>query len=93
VPDYIRAVDNTNGNEVGTYKVLQIWVDPKYPDAHEDPALRKMLNDHKEIALIRFGNERAIVLCPPSRPESSGKWLEVKSALRIPEELTWAKGS
>jgi len=52
--------------------VLQVWVDPKRPEAHRDPALR----DHCErvyrrwsiAALVRWGTGDGMLLVPPGRP-------------------------
>jgi hypothetical protein len=59
--------------------VIQIWVDPKFPNAHRDPALREWLDDRArrfgQIALCRFDSEKAIALFPPSMCPD-GQWHE-----------------
>jgi hypothetical protein len=61
---------------------VQVWVDPKRPDAHRDPALRDYLARCAERfsvpALIRWGNDAAMALIPPSL-SVAGEWLEQRS--------------
>ncbi|MBO0716440.1 MAG: hypothetical protein J2P55_03765 [Rhizobiales bacterium] len=66
VPDYVMM----NGQ---TVPVVQVWIDPDYPDAHEDPALRAFLLRRAEqdgyAALIRSSNIKAFALfAPPFTP-------------------------
>ena len=65
--------------------VVQIWNDPKYPDAHRDPALRayiaKLAERTPTAAIVRYNNEDAVVLFPPSLA-SDGQWHEERSAMR-----------
>ena len=60
--DYIEV----EGYNVG---VVQVWVDPRAPDSHRDPALRSWLaarwDSHQQLALVRFDEARAITLFPP----------------------------
>ena len=81
--DYVTLKDRETGEErrVG---VLQIWVDPSYPDAHRDPRLRSWLDAHEYPALIRFSATDAIFICPPSCSEDR-IWHEVTSATAEPE--------
>lgn len=52
-----------------TVSVIQIWVDPRSPDAHRDPALRAWLaqrwETHRQLALVRYDSQRATALLPP----------------------------
>lgn len=61
--------------------VIQIWLDPLYPDAHRDPALRAYIERLGTMALIRRGSEDGFILCPPSR-SADGQWHERGSAMR-----------
>lgn len=71
LPDYI-TLQPDDGGEPTKWPVLQIWIDPAYPDAHHDPKLRAMLDANRAAALIRpFG----LVIAPPSLT-SSGRWIE-----------------
>lgn len=67
MPDFITL---TEGDEkTANVEVVQIWVDPKYPDAHRDPALRAYLARRgKEgiAAIIRYSSSEAFVLFPPA---------------------------
>lgn len=55
--------------------VIQVWVDPKYPDAHRDPALRRYLERQGKPALLRFAAGDAMVIVPPSVTQN-GEWFE-----------------
>jgi len=77
VVDYVTAVtDDGKSNEVS---VLQVWVDPDFPDAHRDPKLRAyllmMAQEFRCAALIRYDESRAFMLVPPPMT-NDGKWLE-----------------
>jgi hypothetical protein len=70
VPDYVTI----NGD---TIPVIQVWIDPDYPEAHRDPALRAFLLRRAEqdgyAALIRSSNIKAFALfAPPFTPD--GTW-------------------
>jgi hypothetical protein len=68
MPDYVRAKPNDGGVEM-TIPVIQVWVDPAYPDAHRDPALRRYLERRSAegmAAIIRYSESRGFVLIPPA---------------------------
>lgn len=79
-PDFIRHVDHVTGTET-RFPVIQIWVDPKYPDAHRDPALRAYLEKLAALsgyaAIVRFDARRALTLFAPHFCED-GVWHEVR---------------
>lgn len=77
MPDFVRM--EHDGHELKR-EVAQIWLDPDYPDAHRDPALRAWLEKRNLIGLVRFNNERALVLIPPAMMDT-GAWLERDSNL------------
>src|SRR5262249_15036772 len=79
VPDVIRAVPD-NGDPPYDVEVVQVWVDPDYPDAHRDPALRAFLEHEKTAAIVRYDSRRAFTLIPPSR-SNDGKWIELESTI------------
>jgi hypothetical protein len=64
--------------------VLQIWCDPKFPNAHRDPALRAYVQRHGEkdgfAALIRYSSDEAFLLVPPA-VNPKGTWFEYESQL------------
>ncbi|NEI52697.1 hypothetical protein GR217_34325 [Rhizobium leguminosarum] len=83
MPDFVTLTyDNEAPRRV---PVLQIWIDPKYPDAHRDPALRAFVELHGEregmAAIVRYDNANAFVLFPPSMA-SDGQWHEEYSGVR-----------
>jgi hypothetical protein len=74
LPDYVTAQDR-NAGEI-RIPAVQIWCDPKYPDAHRDPALRAWLIERTGfVGLVRFDGEKGLVLVPPYMMEN-GEWLE-----------------
>ena len=95
MPDFVTLRDDTTGS-VQHVQVIQIWVDPKFPDAHRDPALRAYLERRAEeniIGLVRWDDEKAIALFPPAL-SADGLWHEQGSNFRAkahsPEELVAA---
>jgi hypothetical protein len=79
MPDFITITEE--GIEKQHIQVAQIWVDPKYPDAHRDPALRRWLVRRAEegvAAIIRYSERDAFILfAPPFSPD--GQWHEVRT--------------
>ena len=75
-PDYVTAVPD-DGPKM-TIPVVQVWCDPKFPDAHRDPALRSYLQRRCEqdgfAAIIRYDAGRGFVLFPPGM--TGGDWVE-----------------
>lgn len=76
MPDYVTLQDNATG-EQHKVEVIQIWIDPRYPAAHRDPALRRYLDRQGKIALVQFNSSDAIHLIPPSMT-SDGQWRELE---------------
>jgi hypothetical protein len=73
-PDFVRDGDRT-------VPVIQVWLDPKYPNAHYDPALQAFLlrRAHEGYAaLIRLDSMKAFLLAAPPF-NSDGKWHEIHS--------------
>lgn len=68
VPDFVTSV-SPDGERM-KIPVIQVWVDPKRPTAHEAPGLRHFLNEiarqHGFAALIRFNERDGFVLVPPA---------------------------
>ncbi len=69
MPDFITI----NFHETGKQEhipVVQVWVDPAYPDAHRDPALRAYLDRRGALdgqaAIVRYNDRDGFVLFPPS---------------------------
>ena len=78
MPDFVEAT--TLEGEQFKIAVVQIWCDPKYPDAHEDPHLRAWLLRNKYAALIRYSDMEGFVLFPPQH-EGAG-WIENRSGMK-----------
>lgn len=84
MPDYITAQPN-EGGEPQNIQVVQIWVDPKHPEAHRDPALRRWLfrrADQGIAGLIRFNETEALVLFAPPF-DANGQWHEIVSGTNM----------
>jgi hypothetical protein len=80
-PDYVE-VDLQDGSPMTRISVMQVWLDPKFPDAHRDPALRAYLamrgERFQQMALIRYNSRDAFTLVPPSMSDT-GDWIEQPS--------------
>jgi len=78
VPDFISAVPH-DGGPMSHIEVIQCWVDPKYPDAHRDPAFRDYILQEAQngkAALIRYSDREAFTLLAPIL-NSQNEWLEI----------------
>jgi hypothetical protein len=78
MPDYVTINDEQLGEL--RKEVAQIWCDPDYPDAHRDPALRAWLERKRLIGLVRYDNQRGVVIIPPAMMDNH-QWLEKHSNL------------
>ena len=86
MPDFV-TIRNDETGEAKHVQVVQIWVDPGYPDAHRDPALRAYLErraGQNIIALVRWDNVRAMAIFPPALSENR-QWNEVTTNFRMQE--------
>lgn len=97
MPEYVTV--NDDGVEK-TVPVVQIWVDPAYPDAHRDPALRAWLlrrGAEGWAGLVRYSAEDGFVIFPPNMMDD-GQWhergsncaREVHTAADIVGKFGWA---
>lgn len=73
MPDYVTLEDEEGKRT--PMEVVQIWIDPSYPDAHRDPALRAWLDRQGNAGLVRYDDQRALVIVPPSA-SNDGQWHE-----------------
>jgi hypothetical protein len=83
MPDFVTLRPN-DGGEPQTIQVAQVWVDPKHPDAHRDPALRRWMERRAEqgiAAIVRFNPKDAIVIFAPPFDADRGEWHEVTSGV------------
>jgi Putative zinc- or iron-chelating domain len=87
VPDVVVFQDKQTG-EKREVEVVQIWVDPAYPDAHQEPALRAYVVRQAEqrgaLALIRNGSFDAFLLVPPNAAD--GVWHELRGVMDMRED-------
>jgi hypothetical protein len=85
MPDFV-IVGNDPDKPGSGEKVaaIQVWLDPRYPDAHRDQGLRDYLRqrgrDEAAVAIIRLSAKDGFVLVPPEL-SSTGQWLEIQSAM------------
>lgn len=75
VPDTITMTFD-NGTKIEVV-VMQVWCDPKFPDAHRDPALREMAEKHGIVLLVRYDSEKGMAVFPPSR-NAEKQWVETE---------------
>ena len=75
-PDFVEF-GYSDGSLPVRLLVVQVWVDPKHPQAHEDPALRAWLERraqrNEQAALIRYSGKDAFLLIPPALTRD-GTW-------------------
>ena len=86
VPDFVTLQDNETGTRTNI-EVVQIWCDPKYPDAHLDPALRRYIDRRGKdgvAAIVRYSSVKAFTVFAPSMA-SDGEWHEFHHGTVIPE--------
>jgi hypothetical protein len=85
MPDFITINHNETG-EQQNIQVTQVWIDPKYPDAHRDPALRRWMFRRAQegiAAIIRFNERDALVIfAPPFDADAGGEWHEIESNMK-----------
>jgi len=91
MPDFVTLRED--GGATRRLEVVQVWVDPGYPNAHEDLALRAWLERRAEegkVGLIRFGNERAITVFPPAM-SSDRQWHVVVNGMVAETQHSFAQ--
>lgn len=103
VPDFVTARPD-DGGPSHRFGVVQIWCDPRHPDAWRDPALLAYIDrrglDEGFSGLVRYDSTRGFVIFPPS---VTGKGWVINtettvggpehSAADIAEALTEATGN
>lgn len=84
LPDFIQVKNKDEGSQQRA--VLQIWVDPGYPDAHRDPRLRSFIADQAPqtgmAAIVRTTAvaSAGLVLVPPFLT-GTDEWWEIRAQL------------
>lgn len=86
MPDFVTVVKD-DGERVDV-PVIQVWIDPAFPDAHRDPGLRAYIKRRAEkegaAALIRSDSEKAFVLVAPNLSQT-GDWYEHHTSVTVKE--------
>lgn len=83
MPDYVTLRNNETG-EHHRMPVVVIWIDPGYPGAHRDPALRAFLARRGTAALVHLSESKGLTLFPPAISHD-GQWHEVRSDAALPQ--------
>lgn len=82
IPEFITVRHHDGGPETKV-PVVQVWLDPKYPDAWRDPGLLAYLDQRARqgfAALVRTSSHQASVLWPP-RLTGEREWKIMNSAM------------
>jgi hypothetical protein len=82
MPDFITVRDDATG-EKRTIQVAQVWIDPRHPDAHRDPALRRWMFRRAQAGIatiVRYNAKDAIVIFAPPF-DAGGEWHEITSGM------------
>jgi Fe-S-cluster containining protein len=83
--DHVRMVPS-DGSPPTRIPVLQVWVDPAFPNSHRAPELRAYMlamgERHGLATIVRYDNRRAITVFPPPMCEDR-QWHEVTDAIVV----------
>jgi hypothetical protein len=85
MPDFVCISDDEDRR--ANVEVIQIWCDPKQRDAWRDPKLLAYLDrrgKEGKAAIIRFSEDDAIVVFPPSMSRA-GEWRIYDEGVSVPE--------
>jgi hypothetical protein len=83
MPDFI-TINHDETGEQQNIQVAQVWIDPKHPKAHRDPALRRWMFRRAEdgiATLVRYNAKDAIVIFAPPF-DDGGEWHEITSGMQ-----------
>jgi len=93
VPDFVTLTNKETGDIIGNLEVVQVWCDPRKPDAWRDPELIKYIErraDEGIATMIRYDDKLAITVFAPAI-SNDGEWHEVHDGelrrQRQPDEL------
>ena len=82
MPDFITLNHNETGVQQNV-QVAQVWIDPKHPDAHRDPALRRWMFRRAQegiATIVRYNAKDALVIFAPPF-DANGEWHEITSGM------------
>jgi Fe-S-cluster containining protein len=91
MPDVVRML--SDGGAMRDVPVTQVWVDPHFPNAHLDPALRAyMLRRAEEgiATMVRYGSQDGFTIFPPPLSHDS-QWHDTRECER-PAQLMHREG-
>ena len=83
MPDFITVSQDETGVKQNI-QVAQVWIDPKHPDAHRDPGLRRWMFRRAQegiATIVRYNAKDAIVIFAPPF-DSGGEWHEIVSGMQ-----------
>jgi len=89
--DSVALRNNVTG-ESQERSVIQLWVDPRFPNAYRAPIVRRAIEEIARMfgmaTLVRIGSwEAFLVLAPGLSP--NGDWFETRSNISVPENSAW----
>jgi hypothetical protein len=82
MPDFI-TINHDETGEKQNIQVAQVWIDPKHPDAHRDPALRRWMFRRAQdgiATIVRYNAKDAVVIFAPPF-DAEGQWHEITSGM------------
>jgi hypothetical protein len=85
MPDFVTLTEE--GGMPTIIPVVQVWIDPAYPDAHRAPSFRRWLDGQGICALIRYGSRNGFLLAPPSVTGSGWQEKQSNAAPGLPHSL------
>src|SRR4029077_937275 len=87
MPDFVVCNDGSGDQHV---EAVQVWVDPKYPDAHRAPAIRAYMQRRAlegKVTLVRVACGKTFTVIAPSMM-ANGEWAEVEGEM-VAQGETW----
>ena len=85
MPDFVTLTEE--GGMPTSIPVVQVWIDPTYPDAPRAPSFRRWLDRQGICALIRYGSRDGFLLAPPSVTGSGWQEKQSNAAFGLPHSL------
>ena len=78
--DYVTLAPK-DGGPPQKIPVVQVWIDPAFPEAHRQPALRTYMQQMAEryglATIVRYSSRDAVTVFPP-RFDKDGQWTEMR---------------
>lgn len=91
VPDSVKVI--AEDGRQSQVPVIQVWVDPAFPEAHRAPELRaymlQMAEKYKLATIVRFDSRRALMVFPP--PITGVGWIERADGKIVSRDATDAQ--